>query len=266
MRGSKRQPVVAWVLGAVLLFALAGLIYTPYAPSAQIAREAALSGPSASHWLGVDALGRDLFSRLWRGTGNTVVMALGAVAGSLLLSSLLLAGEELGPRWLGRGIALLVNLWVAIPVFFVGLLLLIALSASPGVLVLAAALGNVPLAYRQLRVLWRGQQAALHVESSRVLGAGPWEVFIFALWPGLWPDLLALVRLVFALAALELSGLAFLGLIGNPDFPELGTILRQHLGDVHRAPSLVLWPGLCLSALLALVHAAGPLPKASRRG
>ncbi|MFW6354193.1 MAG: ABC transporter permease, partial [Verrucomicrobiota bacterium] len=82
MRGSKRQPVVAWVLGAVLLFALAGLIYTPYAPSAQIAREAALSGPSASHWLGVDALGRDLFSRLWRGTGNTVVMALGAVAGS----------------------------------------------------------------------------------------------------------------------------------------------------------------------------------------
>ena len=242
------------MLGLVVIVALVGLVYTPHPPSAQDFRGEALAGPSWAHWMGVDPNGRDLFSRLWRGTGNTLLMSLGAVVGSLVLSSLLLALEEGGGRRLAGGVRALVNLWVAFPVFFIGLLLLVWLRASPGVLVLAAALGNVPLAFRQLRVLWREQRHAMYVEASEVLGASRAQLFRHTIWPNLWPDVAALGKLVFAISALELSGLAFLGLIGDPDFPELGTLLKQHLNHAYEAPHLVLWPGLILSGLLALVH------------
>lgn len=247
--------VARWIVPGVLALILLGLVYTPYDPLDQAFREQSLGAPSCAHWMGVDPLGRDLFSRLWRGTANTVVMSLGAVGGAFLLGSVLLAVAQSGRRSLRLVVDAVVNVWVAVPVFFLGLLLLVAFAPSAGVLVVAAALGSVPLVFRQLRVLWRTQRAALYVESSWVLGATWSQVLRHAIWPNLWPDLVALARLVFAMSALELSGLAFLGLIGDPDFPELGSILRQHLSDVFRAPWLVVWPGLALTALLALVHA-----------
>lgn len=254
----RRWSALDWLLAGVFLFAFVGLWWTPYAPGAQDFRANALSGPSAAHWLGIDPLGRDLFSRLWRGLGHTVVMAGSAAAGAFLVSTVLLAsGERVGGA-LRRGIEGVVNLWVAAPVVLVGLLLLVVLRPSPGVLVLAAALGNVPLCFRQLRILWREQRSAPYVEASIALGARGRDLLWRTIWPNLRGDLGALLRLVFAIAALELSGLAFLGLIGDPDFPELGAILKQHQADLHRAPALVLWPGLWLCGLLALVHLSAP--------
>lgn len=257
MRRPDSSGMINWVTCLVVIWALFGLLYTPYPPGAQAFREIALSGPGLAHLFGVDPLGRDLFSRLWRGAGNTTAMALAAMGVSIFLSACLLAVAESGKGPLRRMVDSIVGLWVAVPVVFIGLLLLVVASPSPGSLIVAAALGNVPLAYRQLNVLWRQQIGAQYVEASVVLGARGWELFARTLWPNLRPDLLALARLVFAVSALELSGLAFLGLIGDPDFPELGAILRQHQADWHRAPGLVIWPGLMLSGLLMLVHLSG---------
>ena len=65
---------------------------------------------------------------------------------------------------------------------------------------------------------------------------------------------MGLAKLILAISILELSGLAFLGLIGDPDFPELGAILKQNQSYLFRNPMLVAWPGLILSTLLFLVH------------
>lgn len=246
-----RPPFVVFLL----LLALAGLLWTPWDPASQEFREQALAGPSLQHWLGVDGIGRDVFSRLWRGAGNTTAMGLVALAGTLALSVLLLVAERIGPHPLPRIIPLTIGIWVALPVVLIALVALVFLAPSPPTIVFAAALGNVPLAYRQLRILWREQVSAPYVEASEALGASRWHRFCFTLWPNLRPDLLALARLLFALAALELSGLAFLGLIGDPDFPELGAILRQNQKYLFQDPLLVIWPGLLLSGLLAAVHA-----------
>src|SRR5690606_23071168 len=112
--------------------------------------------------------------------------------GTVLLSALLLSAEQSGHRLQRRLVDALVNLWVAVPVVFIGLLLLVALRPSPLVLVLAAALGNVPLCFRQLRVAWREQRSALYVEASEVLGSTGWRLLRTSIWPNLRPDLLAL--------------------------------------------------------------------------
>ncbi len=238
----------------LLLVVMAGFFLTPEDPGAQSFRDQALAGPSAVHWMGVDGLGRDFFSRLWRGGANTIGLSAVALALTFSLASLLVALEQAGPTGCGRLVRNLVGLWVAFPVIFLGLLLLVFLDPSPWALVIAVGLGNLAFAFRQLRVYWIRARTALHVRSSEVLGARGWGLFRWAIWPNLEPDLFALARLLFAVSALELSGLAFLGLIGDPDFAELGSILKQNQAYLYQAPALVILPGLFLSLILLSAH------------
>ena len=238
----------------LLGFCLIGVLVTPHDPMAQDFRDQALQGPSLVHWLGVDGLGRDFASRLWQGAGNTVLLAGTGMAITLLLASGLVSLEQAGPAWCGRFIRTDICLWVALPVIFIGLLLLVFLKPSPGALVLAIGFGNLAFSFRQLRVLWITVRSALYVRSSEVLGSRGWKLFKWAILPNLKPDVLALGRLLFAMSALELSGLAFLGLIGDPDFAELGSILKQNQAYLFQAPMLVVLPGAILSLLLLSVH------------
>ncbi len=251
----RRVRILAVLLVAVAI--LAGFFATPHDPMSQEFIGERLAGPSAEHWLGVDGLGRDYFSRVWRGAANTFAMGTAGAAGAFLLAVVLLGIEQAMPRAVGRAILRAVGVWIAIPVLFVGLLLLVFLRPSPGTLVVAAAVGTTPLVFRQLRVLWREQKSAEYVRASVVLGAGTRRLVTGTIWPNLRPDVWALLRVVFALSVLELSGLAFLGLVGDPDFPELGALLRENQRYLFSRPSLAVWPGVVLSGLLLSVQFLG---------
>lgn len=248
----KRLPD-AWAV-FVIAIALAGLFFTPYNSREQAFRSRALEGPSLSHPLGIDGLGRDFLSRLWEGSGHTVALAVMALLITLTVAGLLVSIERLFPNSLGRFIRMSVGLWVAFPVIFIGLLLLVFLNPAPSTLVVAVGLGNLAFAFRQLRIFWMGTRNALFVQSSEVLGARGWSLFRWAIWPNLVPDIFALARLLFAMSALELSGLAFLGLIGDPDYAELGSILKQNQPYLYQAPALAILPGAILSLILLSVH------------
>lgn len=248
---------VNWLLVGVAAVALAGLLWTPYDPLAQDFRELRLDGFGAAHPMGVDGLGRDVLSRLWRGLGNTAALSLAALALNFVVASAMLTLEQTTGKFGRSAIPLIAAVWLGLPVIFLSLILLVFLPPGAGTLVLAVALGNAPLSYRQLRISWREQMRAAYVEASQSLGAAGWSFFRKTLWPNLWPDIAALARLVFALSALELSGLAFLGLMGDPDFPELGAMLRQYQPYLSTAPWLVLAPGVILSGLLLIVHQSG---------
>lgn len=239
--------IVAW-----LLFGVLGFLWTPHDPHAL--RFEPLSGASIDHWFGVDDLGRDLFSRLWLGTGYTIVLGAMSSLGVFLFAGALLAFEQTAPAPAANLIRSLVSAGLAVPVLFVGLLLLVFLRHSPWTLVLACAIGGIPFGFRQLRVMWMEQAGALHVSASRALG-GTWRhIAWFSVWPNVRRQGVSLAKLLFAISVLEFSGLAFLGLIGDPDFPELGTILRQNQARLFDSPWLVVWPAFFLSGLLLVLH------------
>lgn len=250
----RRLPLFDILLALALLWACIGFLYTPHDPQSQAFTAERLTGPSPSHWLGVDGLGRDLLSRIWLGAGNSILMGLIATLGNLLLAGLLLVVEQRSPVWFSRFILSLVAGWLAIPVLFIALLLLVYFDQGPATLVVAAALGNVPFTFRQLRVLWRHLKETLYVQASRILGSRSWNLFRRTIWPNLKPDVAGLGKLIFAFSLLEVSGLAFLGLIGDPDFAELGSILRQNKSYLLADPWQVIWPGLFLSGILLLVQ------------
>src|SRR5262249_40639675 len=76
--------VVVWVGVAALAPVIA-----PYAPNANDYAALADPRPTARHWLGTDHLGRDLLSRVIWGARTVLMVAPLAVAGAVLLGSLL---------------------------------------------------------------------------------------------------------------------------------------------------------------------------------
>jgi len=80
----RAQYVGGVIVGLVLLAAVVSLVWTPYDPL-QAMPENRLEGPSISHVLGTDELGRDVLSRIMDGARLTLAVVLGAVGLSALI-------------------------------------------------------------------------------------------------------------------------------------------------------------------------------------
>jgi peptide/nickel transport system permease protein len=236
--------------------AVAGPLLTPYDPSAQeLARR--LEGPSLSHPLGLDELGRDILARLLAGARISLLVGLAVVSVSSLIGMTLgsIAGY-FGGR-LDDGISRVIDVLMAFP----GILLAIALVA-----VLGPSLTNVVLALSVIGWVGyarRGRGQALRarefdfVQAARALGAGSPRIILRHILPTAFPAVVVQATLGMAGAIIAEAALSFLGLGVQPPTPSWGTMLdagRSHLFD---APHLTIFPGLAIALLVLGLNFVG---------
>lgn len=230
---------------AVLAVALLAPWLTPQDPDRQ-ALEDRLERPSRAHWLGLDELGRDIFSRLILGARVSVGVGLAVVliAGALGTAVGLIAGYAGG-----RVDALLMR---ATDVFmaFPGILLAIALVAVLGPALRNVVVALVVIGWVGYARLVRGQVLQLRamefVLAARAAGVGAVGVVTRHLLPNVLPTLVVQASLGMAGAILAEASLSFLGLGIQPPTPSWGAMInagRSHLLD---APHLALFPGLAI--------------------
>jgi len=237
------------IVAIAVLAALFGPVLTPYDPSSQeLARR--LEGPSASHLLGLDELGRDILARLLAGTRISLLVGLAVVSVSSSVGMLL--GSIAG--YFGGRIDDLISRVIDVLMAFPGILLAIALVA-----VLGPSLTNVVLALSLIgwvgyARLVRGQALRARefdfVQAARALGAGPGRIIIRHILPTAMPAVVVQATLGMAGAIIAEAALSFLGLGVQPPTPSWGTMLdagRSHLFD---APHLTIFPGLAIALLV----------------
>ena len=99
--------VVFWL--AVTLLAP---LMSPYAPLDMVGRR--LQAPSWSHWLGTDALGRDVLSRTLYGAQHSIPIAIVVVALSVTIGAMLGAISGYSGGLLGSAIMLILCTWIMI--------------------------------------------------------------------------------------------------------------------------------------------------------
>ncbi|HWS55184.1 MAG TPA: ABC transporter permease [Pyrinomonadaceae bacterium] len=206
--------------------------------------------PSPEHWLGTDATGRDIFSRVVHGARislrvGLVVVAVSAVVGTAIGA---LAGYYGG--WIDRVVSgYLFNVFLAFP----GLLLAIAMVAFLGAglnkLILALCIiGWVGYA-RVMRAQVLKVREYDFVQAARALGARDWRILFVHILPNAVQPLIVQASLGMAGAVLSEASLSFLGLGVPPPAPSWGVMLEEarDLTTLRVAPHAMIVPGVAIA-------------------
>jgi peptide/nickel transport system permease protein len=241
----------AWTGGfialAFVVVALAADWLAPYRLDQELAIDQIASRPTRDHWLGTDELGKDVLSRVM--FGSRLSLAAGLV--SIVLAVAL--GAPLGAiagYFGGRVDSLLmraIDVALAFPSVLIALLVSAAYGPSWVAVVIAVGLINVPLFARQVRATVLTVAQLDYVLASRALGASSWHVITRAILPSLISPVVVLGSLSLGTAILEVAGLSFLGLGGDPTIAEWGAMLTRAKTYWNSNPWLALGPGIAIS-------------------
>ncbi len=245
---ARRHP--SFVIGGVLTLALAlaallSLVWSPY-PPADIDIPRKLQGPSAAHWLGTDALGRDVVSQLLVGAQNSIVVGVVAVGIGLLAGVMLGCVASARRGWVEELVMRASDFTFAFP----ALLTAIMLTAiyGPGLVMSIVAIGifNIPVFARITRgaanVVW----AREYVLAARVAGKGATRITLDHVLPNIASQLIVQASISFATAILAEAALSYLGLGTQPPKPSWGRMLSEAQTLLFQAPMLAVWPGLAI--------------------
>lgn len=243
------NPVTLLAAGLFALFvllALAGPWLAPHDPLASNAA-VALQPPSAAHWFGTDALGRDILSRVIVATRLDLGIAVSAVLVSFVVGMPLgLAAGYFGGWW-DRIVTRVSDTVMAFPLFVLAMGIVAALGNSVGNIVLATAIINLPFYVRVARAEANVRRSAGWIEAARLAGNGDARILAVHLFPNALPPAMVQVSLNMGWAILNAAGLSFIGLGVRPPQPEWGILVAEGAQFIVSGEWWVsLFPGLAL--------------------
>ncbi len=246
LRGNPLNLIALGLLGLICVIAVLGPSLVPHDPLATDTA-VALQPPSAQHWFGTDQLGRDLFSRVVVATRLDLLIALGAVALSMVAGSVL--GAIIG-YWggvLDAVVSRLVDVLMAFPLFVLAMALVAALGNSVINVVYATAIVNLPFYIRLARSEIRPRRALGYAEAARAGGSGNWRILSRHLIPNIAAPLVIQGSVNLGWAVLNAAGLSFLGLGVRPPTPEWGIMVAEGARFIASGQWwIVTFPGLAL--------------------
>lgn len=241
LRHGKTIALGAFV-AAVALLSVLPLVWLPADPLA-IDLMQRLAPPSASHWLGTDALGRSVAARVLAAAPVSLWLA---VATSAVICTLALAtglAAALGGRWVDETLMRLADVLLGFPSLVLALAIIGMVGPSLPAVLAGVVVAWVPGLARAVRTLAQQAVAREHVLAARLCGLGPWPILRRHILPQMLPPLAVLAALETAGVMLALSTLSFLGLGVQAPQPEWGVMLAEARPHLEIAPHLLLGPG-----------------------
>lgn len=259
-RALRGNPLNLFALGLFALLFLAAVFGPALVPHNPLATDAAaaLQPPSARHWFGTDQVGRDLFSRVVVATRLDLLIALGAVALSMVAGTLL--GAVIG-YWggaLDAVVSRLVDVLMAFPLFVLAMALVVALGNSVINVVYATAIVNLPFYIRLARSEVRPRRGLGYVEAARVGGSGDWRILLRHLIPNIAAPLVIQASVNLGWAVLNAAALSFLGLGVRAPTPEWGIMVAEGARFIASGQWwIVTFPGLALMVAVLAFNLLG---------
>ena len=174
----------------------------------------------AQHWLGLDNLGRDIFSRLIFGTRLSVGLSLAMTVLAFLIGVTAGFAAAVGAGWIDTILSRLVDLILSMPQLIFALVILSVMGSSLAVLVPTIAILNSPIVFRLARAVAMNIVSLEFVEAARVRGEGWWWIITREILPNAVPPLVAEFGLRFCFTFLFIASLSFLGLGVQPPYAD----------------------------------------------
>lgn len=242
------------ILGFTIILLFFGMMvvsffYTPYdVNSMDIANK--LQEPSKAHIFGTDEFGRDIFSRILKGSQTAFIVGLLTVAIGTFFGVLIggIAGYVGG--WLDEIFMRIMDALMAFPGIILALMLVAVFG--PGIINTSIALGiiAIPSIARVTRSGFVQQKESEYVTAAKLIGVKPYKIMFKHILPNISSQIIVAMSIAFAIAMLAEAALSYLGLGVQPPDPSWGRMLKDAQAYLIGSPWYTYAPGGAITLLV----------------
>jgi ABC-type dipeptide/oligopeptide/nickel transport system permease subunit len=251
-----RHPLVTIgviLVGGWIIIALFAPFLAPHDPLRSIAPllPPGARGPHGEHfWLGTDFLGRDILSRLIYGARPVVMLSTFATltAYAVGIAGGLSAGYFRGVT--DTILSAIANVILSFPVLILYIVIIVALGASDGNVVIAVTFGSAPGIFRIVRGIAIDLSTRDFISAAVTQGESSFRILTREILPNATGPLVVDFCLRLGYTAIIVGDLGFLGLGLPPPFPDWGGMVNEGRAMAFAFPHLVIFPCIAISSLV----------------
>jgi peptide/nickel transport system permease protein len=207
-----------------------------------------LQGPSQTHWLGTDELGRDVFSRIIYAARISMLVAFTSTTVGLVFGTLFGVSAAYFGGLVDLVLMRVMDLLFSFPAILLAIVLMASLGTSIFNAMIAIGIVFIPGFARLARAATVSVLREQYVEAARAIGMSHGRMIGREILPNIVAPLLVSTAVAFSYAILLESALSFLGLGAQPPDPSWGNMLNTGRGFMSQAPWLSIAPGLAIFA------------------
>ena len=253
-----RRPRLGWnatlttgvcVLVAIVLLSLLIAVFGRY--STTDVSDSLLTGPSGSHWLGTDNLGRDLFTRTFGAARQSLMVAFGATTLAALIGIPIGLVAGYNARRLDAMLMAAMDTAMSIPSVLLALVLVSVFSPGMWVLIGGMGLIFVPYFARIVRAPALTVRERDFVSAARIAGVPTPVIIARHVLPNVLSSALVQYANTAATCVLVEASLSYLGLGIQPPTPSWGRMIFEGQRYMKDDPLLVIVPGITLAIATA---------------
>ena len=240
----------------VCTLALAAPLIAPHDPLDQNILKR-LQGPSPEFWMGTDAYGRDIFSRILYGARISLMIGLVSITAALLIGTTigLLAGYFGGRTDII--VMQIMDVLLAFPSLILGLIIVAMLGPSVSNLIIAIALTAIPPFARIARAPTIVVKEREFIEAGRALGYSHMRLMGGHILPNILPEVLVMGSLWMATAIRVEASLAFIGLGVSPPTATWGGMIREGFENILDNFWLAFFPSIAILIVVFALNLLG---------
>lgn len=205
-----------------------------------------LQWPSALHWFGTDAFGRDYFGRVIYATRITMIIAILATLGGSVLGILIGSISAYYGGKIDATIQRILDIIISVPQILLIICVVAVLGGGVRNLIISFIFSMTPAFSRIVRSTVMVTRENEYVEASRAVGAGNLRIIFSHLLPNSLGPLIVEATMSISLCILSTAGLGYLGLGVAAPQPEWGLMLSEAQEYMRTEVYLILFPGLAI--------------------
>jgi len=216
-----------------------------------------LAKPTLNNPFGNDELGRDLFSRVVYGTRYSLIIGFSSALISLVLGEILgVTAGYYGRKW-ETLVMRFTDIWSAIPVTLLAVILVASLGTGVMSLIIALGLSSMAAFTRMARASVLTVLGNEYIEASKAAGSSNLYIITQHIIPNTLSPMVVLTTMQVATSIVQAAALSFIGLGVPVPTPEWGTLLSAGRTYMRSSPHLTLFPGLAILLTVLAINVVG---------